>query len=1238
MPPKGYKKKKVEDEVEEKDMDNNQDQEERIPDKTEKGSSKRKITKKAVESDDEEDVEEDEEEVEEDEEEEEVPKPKGRGGKKAAAKPKTSTTSTASVSTTGDEDFTTPAVSSNQIKIVSWNVAGFGACTKKGFKDYLIKEQPDIVCLQETKIAVAKVPKSEIPEGYTYHFNPCIEKTGHHGTALLTKIKPISITSGIGISKHDQEGRVVTAEFEDFYVVNAYVPNSGVDRKEPLKRLGYRTKEWDVDFFKYMSDLNTKKPVVWCGDLNVAHTEIDLANPKSNSRTAGFTIEERTSFSGHLNSGFIDTHRHFNPGKTGTYTFWSYMGGARAKNAGWRLDYFIVPATFIGSIAASFIRSKVQGSDHCPIGIIDLENPDNEADDDDEEIINFNVGIDFSQVINEQLEKTAAESDEIDEQDDLSDDDDDELDGYVRPRSELDKMDLDDDDNKRPRVETSSTTTTTTTTKEKEDDASTSTTTTTTTTDKKVTTSQTQPSTQPGGFDIENIPGLRKQRKRKPATPSNGPRLSKQVKKLAAKALGLFIEEKFEDSFTVFTEVIRLAPTYTRSYTILSRIREEQGDLKSAADFVYVGAKIGKNDPDLWKRASELARKNGDDERFIYCLRRLRYLNVDDLETQWELAIAFQQQGRLNMAYKVLQVLQKLRPDDAIVALEYAQVLLNLKKKTVAINFLEGFIEIELKRPFETIDLGCFNMLLGLYNKETQYAKTVQLFQRIRGIYPDDYEIPVDIVYNASIAFYELNDDKFGDVCMNKILQESPSAVGDLYIGLAEKLSIQGRYERALTLLLKVLGTEFDRPSIWILIGSIYKDLKQYENSIHYFENVLQYEPNNRNVTILLSDIYKELGDVQRSFQILNQYDELLYDESEETLYQHTMKWLTDKKPNHDDIFEQYKKADSYWNVGKYDAFIGIARALLKGSYEREYHIRTKTKLGYDGAPHNVRTISGRPPIQLVDIPEAEKLEENDYFNLLFNLTKTLPYKQRGAEAAGYLRYALAFISLATIHETQLKFLLVAIALTTNRPRLATVKHVKYVCAEKPKSHRIWNLFNRIIIRSKGRYYYYQKAFLQSMADRFPDSLPISIIYGNCNLILGGTTIALHEYLKSYGQYPKEPLVQLLIGITILSEIMGRRNVDRHKIALTAFSFLMSYKNARQHTERQEAFYNLARACHQIGMLEQAITLYNVVLSDDSETDPNYSLKQEAAFNLSLIYKKTNPQLANSILIKYCTI
>nr|AAC47024.1 class II apurinic/apyrimidinic(AP)-endonuclease [Dictyostelium discoideum] len=331
--------------------------------------------------------EEEKEEVEEEEEEDKKRKlvkktpAKKAPAKKAAAKKKSkdededeeekeeeeeTNKTTASVSIAID-NLDEPKVEENQMKIISWNVAGFKSVLSKGFTECVEKENPDVLCLQETKINPSNIKKDQMPKGYEYHFIEADQK-GHHGTGVLTKKKPNAITFGIGIAKHDNEGRVITLEYVQFYIVNTYIPNAGT---RGLQRLDYRIKEWDVDFQAYLEKLNATKPIIWCGDLNVAHTEIDLKNPKTNKKSAGFTIEERTSFSNFLEKGYVDSYRHFNPGKEGSYTFWSYLGGGRSKNVGWRLDYFVVSKRLMDSIKISpFHRTSVMGSDHCPIGVV----------------------------------------------------------------------------------------------------------------------------------------------------------------------------------------------------------------------------------------------------------------------------------------------------------------------------------------------------------------------------------------------------------------------------------------------------------------------------------------------------------------------------------------------------------------------------------------------------------------------------------------------------------------------------------------------------------------------------------------------------------------------------------------------------------------------------------------------------------------------------------------------------
>jgi len=245
------------------------------------------------------------------------------------------------------------------MKLVSWNVNGLRACVGKGFLEYFKEVDADIFCIQETKLQENQIVL-ELP-GHEQYWNYA-EKKGYSGTAVFTKIKPISVKYGIGMEEHDQEGRVITLEYQDFYLVNAYIPNS----QRELARLDYRMK-WEDDFRNYLMELDNVKPIVYCGDLNVAHKEIDLKNPKANRRNAGFTDEEREKMTKLLDSGFIDSFSYFFPYKEDAYTWWSYMGNARAKNIGWRIDYFIVSERLKDRMKDAAIHSHVMGSDHCPI-------------------------------------------------------------------------------------------------------------------------------------------------------------------------------------------------------------------------------------------------------------------------------------------------------------------------------------------------------------------------------------------------------------------------------------------------------------------------------------------------------------------------------------------------------------------------------------------------------------------------------------------------------------------------------------------------------------------------------------------------------------------------------------------------------------------------------------------------------------------------------------------------------
>lgn len=251
------------------------------------------------------------------------------------------------------------------MKLISWNVNGLRAAVGKGFLDYFKQENADIFCLQETKLQAGQIDLEL--EGYYQYWNYA-EKKGYSGTAIFTKKQPLTVTYGLGIDEHDKEGRVITLEFENFFMITVYTPNS----QEALARLDYRMK-WEDDFRDYLLKLNAIKPVIVCGDLNVAHKEIDLKNPKTNRKNAGFSNEEREKMSKLLESGFIDTFRYFYPDLTGAYSWWSYRFNARKNNAGWRIDYFIVSECLKGYLEGAEIHKDVLGSDHCPV-VLKLNN------------------------------------------------------------------------------------------------------------------------------------------------------------------------------------------------------------------------------------------------------------------------------------------------------------------------------------------------------------------------------------------------------------------------------------------------------------------------------------------------------------------------------------------------------------------------------------------------------------------------------------------------------------------------------------------------------------------------------------------------------------------------------------------------------------------------------------------------------------------------------------------------
>jgi exodeoxyribonuclease-3 len=251
---------------------------------------------------------------------------------------------------------------SRPLRFISWNVNGLRAVRNKGFLDFLAAHRPDVLCLQEVRATPEQLDALDWPQGWERIWNPA-HKAGYSGTAVFTRVAPLAVTRGIGAREHDREGRVLNVEFPDYFVVNCYTPNA----QRELTRLDYRQK-WDRAFLRHLRKLEATKPVIFCGDINVAHTELDLARPKQNTRTHGFTIEERTGFANIIQAGFIDTFREFESGN-GHYTWWSQMGGARARNVGWRIDYWCISAALRPRLRRAWILRDVMGSDHCPVGM-----------------------------------------------------------------------------------------------------------------------------------------------------------------------------------------------------------------------------------------------------------------------------------------------------------------------------------------------------------------------------------------------------------------------------------------------------------------------------------------------------------------------------------------------------------------------------------------------------------------------------------------------------------------------------------------------------------------------------------------------------------------------------------------------------------------------------------------------------------------------------------------------------
>ncbi|GAM26570.1 hypothetical protein SAMD00019534_097450 [Acytostelium subglobosum LB1] len=759
----------------------------------------------------------------------------------------------------------------------------------------------------------------------------------------------------------------------------------------------------------------------------------------------------------------------------------------------------------------------------------------------------------------------------------------------------------------------------------------------------------------PAQFEIDNIPGLSRKKKSKKKDGESNPltRLPEKTKELIMKGMQQYTAGQYQEALDSFFKVMELSPRYPRTYTMMSLIYQDMGNDKKVAWALYLAAEVGGRLPELWKRAAKASVKVNDYATAIKCYKRVLRQDKEDLESIYDLSCLYANEGIYDKAYLGFKSLHALRPEDPSVITYLVSVAISLDKLDEAIEIVEAAMDNQFGRDFAELDLDLFNIMMELYNKAREFEKTVDFFPRVRALFPDNIEIPLDIVLNAAIAYYSMGEEKMGDVCYRQIMKNDVNSIGDIYFSLGEKLKELNMLQKALPLFLALLRSDnFEKKQVLYYVGSIYKDLHDPVTASKYLEIAVEDDPTFKESALLLSDIYKELGQYDMSLSLLTNLKsgdgtQAGDDETEEERYNSTLKDLESRKETltSQDVRELTKIAEDYLALKKIPQYLGIARALLHGS-TNDIRLRNPSKLAaaLNEAYYNkkkrenrkeytyVRTISDRP-----NIPFAEKMEEDDYFKLVNDMAKVLCARQRHDEAAQLIRYALKNVKLNNpSYSHQLKFFLVGIAYQQDKPFLA-FRYFKYACDRKPYSHRLWNLFNKVVNWSKGDYYISNKPFLNVLMEKYPKSLPIRIIAGNFSMH-STPKCSLIEYLKAYKYNSKEPLLNLLIGITILNQAASRKQPDRHKLVITAFTFLYKYKHGRLPEETQEAYYNMGRAAQQLGIFYLAIDYYNKVLQCKEESEARYSLKAETAFNLSLMYKKDNPELAKHLLDQYCVI
>ncbi|KAF2074468.1 hypothetical protein CYY_004213 [Polysphondylium violaceum] len=739
-----------------------------------------------------------------------------------------------------------------------------------------------------------------------------------------------------------------------------------------------------------------------------------------------------------------------------------------------------------------------------------------------------------------------------------------------------------------------------------------------------------------------------------------GPRkIAKHVKKIEAKGNEAYSKGDFKLAFDQFSEVVRLAPQYPVPYKLMARIMEENGDKNGALNFYMYAATFEKTDSNLWSRVGALAMDLKEDKIAIYAYGRAIRNNKADVDAMWNRSQLFIKNKELHKAMNLLRKIETLLgPEEKgnpqiIKAMEdiYAQI----EKPEDAPYILEGIVanEMDNSKDIHDMPMDNFNLLLEVFNKTKRFSKATMLFEKLdqkcKASTTPGFNIPIDIIANACVSYFSLNNLKKGQELLDLFMEtQNVSEVLDLYLYLGKSLYAIGQISIAIDLYKKMLNDpEGNLPPVWCKIAECYRALKDYRQATVYLHRAHEALPDDIPISFELSELYILAGEKEKSDEILNKTginSDQKDDPSEKEMYDSTLLNLQERRNSNElkkeTVRFQFQHAMAYFNVSKYSQFLGIASALLNGS-EDKYSYNKKVVLGSKRG--NKRKKDANEYYEemyqhkVVNFPFAQLLNEEDYFKLIFDTSKVLSYYQRYSEASQYLRYALRNIKFVNpLNAHQLKFLLVGVAFNDKNYVLA-FKYVKYVCFKKPYSTKIWNLFNKIILNSHKSTYSNHNRFLLSVSQKYPQSVPVMVLLGNQCKITDNTKGALYEYLRAYKCIPDEPLINLLIGVIVLSQVMGRQHPNRHKVANVSFAFF--YKYAKIRGECEETNYNIGRAFHQLGISNMAIHYYELVLNSSEEIDPDHSLKQEAAFNLSLLYKSQgNIALANEILNKYVVV